>query len=58
MEFFEMRLFFLQQNKQLEKFVNLKKIIYRYSEIIGYMHLFPLHNESSLMPVGWKLWEK
>ena len=22
------------------------------------MHLFPFHNEPSLMPVGWKLWEK
>ena len=33
----------------------IKLLIYRYSEIIGYTHLFPLHNEPSLMPVGWKL---
>ena len=29
--------------------------ICRYSEIIGNMHLFFLHNEQSLIPVGWKL---
>ena len=26
--------------------------------IIGNTHLFPFHNESSPMPVGWKLWEE
>ena len=26
--------------------------------IIGNTHLFPLHNEPSSMPVGWKLWEE
>ena len=32
--------------------------IYSNAEIIGNMHLFPLHNEPSTMPVGWKLWEE
>ena len=31
---------------------------HRYSEIIGNAHLFILHNEPSLMPIGWKLWEE
>ena len=43
MEFFEMRVFFGKIN-------NFKNVIfflpiYRYSEILGNTHLFPLHNE-------------
>ena len=30
---------------------------YRFAEWIEYANLFPLHNEFSPMPVGWKLWE-
>ena len=32
--------------------------IYKDAEIIGNTHLFPLHNESNPMPVGWKLCEE
>ena len=49
MELFEKHLFFSKIN-------NFKIIfflqIYRNAEIIGNKHLFPLHNEPSLMPVG------
>ena len=56
MKVFEMRKFFAKINnfKNLYK----KMQIYKYSEIIGNTHLFPLHNEPSLMPVGWKLWKE
>ena len=56
MNFFEMCIFFCNLNNLKEG--NFFLTIYRYSEIIGYRHLFPLHNEPSPMPVGWKLWEE
>ena len=51
MEFFEIRVYFF---RKINNFKNvLKKIqIFRNSPIIGNMHLFPLHNEPSPMPVG------
>ena len=53
--FLNMRIFFGKINFRICK----KKIqIFRYSAIIGNTHLFPLHNEPSLVPVGWKLWEE
>ena len=45
MDFFEKRVFF-------GNFKNKKLLIYRNAEIIGNMHLFPLHNVASPMPVG------
>ena len=47
---FEMRVFFGKINNF--KNFNFFLPIYRYSEIIGNMHLFPFHNEPSPMPVG------
>ena len=57
LNFFEKHVFFWQ-NKQLKKKSKKKLPIYRNAEIIGNMHLFPLHKEPSPMPVGGKLWEQ
>ena len=40
------------QNKQLLKICKRNLPIYKYYEINYHMHLFHLHNEPSLMPVG------
>ena len=56
MEFFEMRVFLENKINNFDKLI--KNLIYKYSEIIGHTHLFPLHNEPSPKHVGLKLWEK
>ena len=57
MKFFEMRVFLFAA-----KWINITNIIFFYQFIglpnrLEYTHLFPLHNEPSPMPVGWKLEE-
>ena len=52
MEFFENRVFFGGKISNFKNLFKKKLPIYRYSGIIGNMHLFPLHNEPSPMPVS------
>ena len=56
MEFFEMRVFFCCKMNNCNK--SKKKFFIGLPNILQYAHLFPLHNEPSPMPVGWKLWEE